>query len=827
MGSPVIWNGRTGKNLSPDGMKAKNGRQELYLEVDPRTTATAGNQGDFLSSIYGKFQKLDSGTTTNWRRIDVEFSPYKVYDNFESNNGDGFVDPKWVAYGNTNSALSYPDNFGGAAGPTSGTTSANTALSGNFVLRLTVSNLMNGKGTYRAFSISNGEKGLPFIFESQINITKLGSAEWVSNAQIWVVGSNDNFVSNFQNIPLTNSVVSRSGLLKGSFVDPTATLTNFRLCIHFSGLTDTFNVDFDEIKIYSGSQDTLSSIVSEWFSYTPTFQGVGTPTNIKMKWRQVGSCYEIEGSFVTGAIPSSTQFRMSTPNGVLSSLDDVQVIGMGARSSVANNDHAYAIQSSLSNYLTMSLLYTAGYDPTLPLNSDLMFGASQKVSIFAKLPVQGLNQFGSSVVASGENDLDFRVRKTSTQSVSNTTWTEVVFNSISKGNPSLIDLVNGRLTLKPNARYAVSFNVAIGNVGSLGIELRKNGVQVLGEYYDGQSSTANIERTWIVDTDGNASTDYYSLWFYQSLGSSQTIATASFLNAIRLDKPFSMNLFQASGMVLSPTDNVLPAQFSRSTSQSIPSTANTQIVWDTTNFNPSSVIQLNTTTGRLTNNGPSGYYKFNGMVRSGAFASGNGVVGQIFRSVNGGANVEIVLNCGGASGTCYIGLPFEFTVYLSNGSYVDIFAYQNSGSSNSFYIGQLDVQRVDKTAVSSGGGYTKWQTKTQSTDFTTNGVISNLTFNNLEIGKTYRCNTSFMMDIFNNTAIAIASNHGFSVLAKQYVPNTSTEAIDNCDRSIIFVASATTLTFTSANFSSTAYLRGGSSVTLEELPQHISTTQWT
>lgn len=829
MGSPVIWNGRTGKNLSPDGMKAKNGRQELYLEVDPRTTATDANQGDFLSSIYGKFQKLDNGSSTNWKRIDAEVSPYKLYDSFEMDTVAS-LPANWTKYGNTDTALNYPDNFGGTASASSYTTVANTGLSGANLFRASVSSSDNGKGVYKSFSIANGEKGLPFIFESQINITKLGSAEWASNAQVWVVGSNDNFVSNFQNIPLTNYVVSKSGLLKGSFIDSSATLTNFRLCIHFSGLTDTFNVDFDEVKIYSGAQDTLSSIVSEWFSYTPTFQGFGTVTNINIKYRQVGSNYEFIGAFNSGTPSGSGVYGFTLPNGstISNGIYDDAMFGSVAFSQVFGNGQNTFLggrrgESYINLYINST---TTGYTRVSTSGPLPTSGATYYIQ--ATVPIQGLNQFGSNVIASSENFMPIRSTKNSGQTVG-TTRTELTWDN-NLSDPRFT--TSSRFKLVPNAIFSIDVCPQLTPTQTwISLEVYKNGSAISdgikSGYRETQGGAVNaMSYTVIINTNGDIDSDVYSIAMRVASGTSTVGTGFSKLDINRLDKPFSMNLFQAGGMVLSPTDNVLPAQFSRSTTQSIPNGANTTVVCDTTQFNPTGSIALNTSTGRFTNNGPSGYYKLSGLMFStnGITGSSNTVI-KLLRSVNGGATKEIGLDTSITSGVGYWGVPFSTIVYLASGSYVDLQFFQNTGSAMSIQINEINVERVDKTAVGAGGGYTKWQRKNLSADTTATGTVSSLSFNNLEIGKTYRATLS------THPTQSTGTVSRYSFINGTKIGELSFYAAGAHAKSIVFVSISTTLTIDAASndygLSAKTSTDERTCLILEELPQHIQTNQWT
>jgi hypothetical protein len=239
-----------------------------------------------------------------------------------------------------------------------------------------------------------------------------------------------------------------------------------------------------------------------------------------------------------------------------------------------------------------------------------------------------------------------------------------------------------------------------------------------------------------------------------------------------------MNLFQAAGMVLSPTDNVLPAQFSRTTSQSIPNGTNTQIVWNTTEFNPSNAIALNTSTGRLTNNGQAGYYKFSGLIRSPSYSGSSNTYTQIYRSLNGGTNLEISLIGGVTSGSGYTGIPFEFSVYLASSSYIDIIAFHNFGSTLSFNVTQLDVQRIDKTAVSAIGqpqiAYIK-DVKSSGTaggTFTSGSYITR-TLNTIE--DTY----GIVSSLTSNQFILPAGKYDIHIIAPRYLVNVSKVKLRN------------------------------------------------
>ena len=60
-----------------------------------------------------------------------------------------------------------------------------------------------------------------------------------------------------------------------------------------------------------------SGSVGDWTSYTPTFTGFGTPSDVSFKYREVGGTLEIRGNFTSG-VTTVTEGRISLPAGYTS-----------------------------------------------------------------------------------------------------------------------------------------------------------------------------------------------------------------------------------------------------------------------------------------------------------------------------------------------------------------------------------------------------------------------------------------------------------------------------------------------------------------------------
>lgn len=117
---------------------------------------------------------------------------------------------------------------------------------------------------------------------------------------------------------------------QASFLATTA--TTYRLVFHVADSTATaWDVYLDNVSV--GPEEVIQSApVSEWFSYTPTLTGFGTPSSVSFFYRRVGSSLEIKGAFTSG-IPTATEARLSLPTGLTV---DSSFLGSSATNPVGN-----------------------------------------------------------------------------------------------------------------------------------------------------------------------------------------------------------------------------------------------------------------------------------------------------------------------------------------------------------------------------------------------------------------------------------------------------------------------------------------------------------
>ena len=135
---------------------------------------------------------------------------------------------------------------------------------------------------------------------------------------------------------------------------------------------------------------------------------------------------------------------------------------------------------------------------------------------------------------------------------------------------------------------------------------------------------------------------------------------------------------------------------------------------------------------------------------------------------------------------------------------------------------------------------TKFQKKvlggSDSIGASSSSTVTGLGFSNLVIGKTYRISGTFSLTIQNNSTFldehnVTVYNAGVEILGVgngRYL-NSPYGFASKIGGTSIFTATSTTLTtiHSASSGNGTGVFNAGSSIILEELPNHETTTQWT
>lgn len=137
---------------------------------------------------------------------------------------------------------------------------------------------------------------------------------------------------------------------------------------------------------------------TDWASYTPTFQGVGTPTNVEFFWRRVGDTIQVRGKLTSGS-PTASEFRISLPTGLTSSsttlIPTIQVAGpVLAFGSNFGSQHIPLIEPSVT-YFTVGVQSSSSAGLTKATGSAIFGASGVTTSFYASTPINGWTSTGS------------------------------------------------------------------------------------------------------------------------------------------------------------------------------------------------------------------------------------------------------------------------------------------------------------------------------------------------------------------------------------------------------------------------------------------------
>lgn len=156
----------------------------------------------------------------------------------------------------------------------------------------------------------------------------------------------------------------------------------------------TGNVYVDETTIKADPRlAVLANVanVSSWQSYTPTFTGFGTATNIEFQWRQLGEDIQIRGKFTSG-VSTTTEARISLPNNYTSSgspkIPSIQVAGYSGKN--ASTTTVIPLIEPSVTYLTFGQQVGTGSGAFTKTNGDSLVVNGSQLGFTALVPVNGL-----------------------------------------------------------------------------------------------------------------------------------------------------------------------------------------------------------------------------------------------------------------------------------------------------------------------------------------------------------------------------------------------------------------------------------------------------
>ena len=334
-----------------------------------------------------------------------------------------------------------------------------------------------------------------------------------------------------------------SGKVTFSFqTDATVANNQYRICLIVrQNTTGAWNLKVDDFSV--GPQAiVLGTPVTDWQSYTPTFTGFGTATNVEFQYRRVGSDLEIRGKFTSGT-PTATEARITFPSGLTSSdiskIPSIQLAGYGARNVInAAYNYNMLIEPSTS-YLTIG----AESDILAGLtkqNGSTLFGSGQAFSFFAKIPIQGWASFSQ---VSSDTDTRVVSARYSLSSGSPVAGSQINFANIGYDTHGAVTTgASWKYTAPVSGYYRVSLALCTGASNNI-FALFKNGTLDSNMSYTiGASATNNVSSSSTVLS--LKAGDYFDIRPSTSNGSyaagggtGSSISTSNYITVERLSGP--------------------------------------------------------------------------------------------------------------------------------------------------------------------------------------------------------------------------------------------------------------------------------------------------
>jgi|694.fasta_scaffold00313_35 hypothetical protein len=312
--------------------------------------------------------------------------------------------------------------------------------------------------------------------------------------------------------------------------------------------------------------------VTDWQSYTPTFQGFGTPTSVQFQWRRVGDNVEIRGKFASGT-STAVEARVSLPSGLTSSSSKIGSTQPTGGVAVFNSTGAgsfTALMDSSVSYVTFGVQATS-FAGLGKLNGNQLTASGTFMAFTASVPVEG---WSSSVQTSDSADtrvVDFKVRGLSSSTI--TSGTPLSWSTVSKNSHGTFNGTN-TYTVPVSGDYCFTA-FFYGFSAAMNIEVRKNGVifDPTTFIYADSSARRNIANTFLLQD--LVAGDQITL--VPVLSATSSIPASDTFSMFRLSGPSAI----AASETVAASYYISPASLAVNTSQ---------INYDTKNFDTHNAV---------------------------------------------------------------------------------------------------------------------------------------------------------------------------------------------------------------------------------------------
>ena len=273
--------------------------------------------------------------------------------------------------------------------------------------------------------------------------------------------------------------------------------------------------------------------VTSWASYTPTFQGFGSPTNIEFEWRQVGENVEIRGKFTAGT-PTAVEARVGLPGGLTSAgtgiIPSLSIAGTAATAAGGSARYSVILIEPSVNYLTFGESTATSNSLSKKIASSLI-SSGEAFSFSASVPCSGLSATSDKTIALTQSGLvqeadSSLVLTGGTVTGSSTFSFSGVFSS--NGDAFVWNGTN-RITVSKDGIYNISATAFQNGATSVTPSIRING----GTNYSGSTATTNTAGATVANSLQLKANDYIEIFNISGGNANNGIVSCSYQGSLK------------------------------------------------------------------------------------------------------------------------------------------------------------------------------------------------------------------------------------------------------------------------------------------------------
>lgn len=324
-----------------------------------------------------------------------------------------------------------------------------------------------------------------------------------------------------------------------------SSVKSYRLCIHASTVSASAYVVAADTVTVGPQVVQYGAPISDYQSYTPGSQGLGTLSNVSIFWRRVGSELELRGDFTTGTC-TAVEARLNLPAGltISSSLNNPELIGNWIVNSTTSVANRIVIASPSQTYIKFSFYDNASANGFNAANGSTAFLNSTANSFWARVPIEG---WSSNTVQSADTDTRLVaavVSQSAGQNVAGATETVMTFNTVSQDTHG--SFASNKYTIPVSGDYSVSSNFVFGatavasGTGTIYLRARVNGATLwnIGTATGGATASATRAVSGSGVIPSLKAGDYIEITIYQDTGTQlTTVGGITFTSFNRLSGP--------------------------------------------------------------------------------------------------------------------------------------------------------------------------------------------------------------------------------------------------------------------------------------------------